>query len=96
VFLFSGGEDELSARVTRMRVTLPTRMTLVHSLYIAASKAAKEVVWIRNFLMALGMIQGASYLLNMYCDNNDAIVQANDSRQHKKNKYILMRYHLIR
>jgi hypothetical protein len=64
--------------------------------YIAASKAAKEVVWIRNFLMALGMIQGASYLLNMYCDNNDAIVQANDSRQHKKNKYILMRYHLIR
>jgi hypothetical protein len=64
--------------------------------YIAASKAAKKVVWIRNFLMALGMIQGASYLLNMYCDNNDAIVQANDSRQHKKNKYILMRYHLIR
>ena len=27
--------------------------------YIAASEAAKEAVWIRNFLMDLGVVQGA-------------------------------------
>jgi hypothetical protein len=64
--------------------------------YIAASEAAKEAVWIRNFLMALGVVQGASNPLDVYCDNNGAIAQAKEPRQHQKNKHILMRYHLIR
>jgi len=41
--------------------------------YIAASEEAKEAVWIRNFLMALGVVQGASNPLDVYCDNNGAI-----------------------
>ena len=38
--------------------------------YIAASEAAKEAVWIRNFLIDLGVVQGASNPLDVYCDNN--------------------------
>ena len=64
--------------------------------YIAASEAAKEAVWMRNFLMDLGVVQGSSNLLDVYCDNNGAIAQAKEPRQHQKNKHILMRYHLIR
>ena len=64
--------------------------------YIAASEAAKEAVWIRNFLMALGVVQGASNPLDVYCDNNGAIAQAKEPIQHQKNKHILMLYHLIR
>ena len=50
--------------------------------YIAASKAVKEAVWIRNFLIALGVVQGASNPLDVYCDNNGAIAQAKEPRQH--------------
>src|SRR3954471_10025798 len=38
--------------------------------YIAASEAAKEAVWMRNFHIDLGGIQGSSNLLDVYCDNN--------------------------
>jgi hypothetical protein len=64
--------------------------------YIAAFEAAKEAVWIRNFLMDLGVVQGASNPLDVYCDNNGAIAQAKEPRRHHKDKHILMRYHLLR
>ena len=46
--------------------------------------------------MDLGVVQGASNPLDVFCDNNGAIAQAKEPRQHQKNKHILMRYHLIR
>ncbi|WVZ96895.1 hypothetical protein U9M48_042475 [Paspalum notatum var. saurae] len=64
--------------------------------YIAASEAAKEVVWIRKFVSELGVVPSASCPLDLYCDNMGAIAQANDPRSHQKSKHILRRYHLIR
>src|SRR5664279_3755782 len=64
--------------------------------YIAASEVAKEGVWIRNFLMDLGVIPGSSSPLDVYCDNTGAIALAREPRWHQKNKHILRRYHLIR
>jgi hypothetical protein len=50
--------------------------------YIAASKSAKEGVWIRKFLIELGVFPNVSSPLNLYCDNNGAIVQAKKPRNH--------------
>ena len=41
--------------------------------YISASEAAKEGVWIRNFLIDLGVVSGSSSPLDVYCDNTGAI-----------------------
>ena len=41
--------------------------------YIAASEAAKEAVWMRRFLIELGVFPNASSPLNLHCDNNGAI-----------------------
>jgi hypothetical protein len=41
--------------------------------YIAASEAAKEVVWIRNFVSELGLVSSASRPMDLYCDNSRAI-----------------------
>jgi hypothetical protein len=41
--------------------------------YIAASEAAKEVVWIRNFVSELGLVSSASSPMDLYCDNSRAI-----------------------
>jgi hypothetical protein len=43
--------------------------------YIAASESVKEGVWIRKFLIELGVFPNASSPLNLYCDNNGAIAQ---------------------
>jgi hypothetical protein len=64
--------------------------------YIAASGAAKEGVWMRRFLIELGVFPDASSPLNLHCDNNGAIAQAKEPRNHQKNKHVLQKFHLIR
>ncbi|MES7295843.1 Ty1/Copia family ribonuclease HI [Cutibacterium acnes] len=48
--------------------------------YIAASEAAKEAVWIRKFIIELGVIPNAAEPLALFCDNNGAIAQAKEPR----------------
>jgi hypothetical protein len=63
---------------------------------IAASKATKEVLWIRNFISELGVVPSASSPMDPYCDNSGPIVQAKKPRAHKRAKHVLQCYHLIR
>ena len=49
--------------------------------YIAACEAAKEGVWIRNFLYDLGIFPASVKPLDLYCDNSGAIAQAKESPQ---------------
>ncbi|GKF96463.1 hypothetical protein Tco_0289198, partial [Tanacetum coccineum] len=53
-------------------------MSATESEYIAASKAAMEVVWIRKFIPGLGIIPTINEPLNMYCDNSAAIHYPNE------------------
>ncbi|KAK8694561.1 hypothetical protein V6N13_072109 [Hibiscus sabdariffa] len=46
--------------------------------YIAASKAAKEAIWIKKFISELGVVPSISDVVGLYCDNNGAIVQAKE------------------
>ncbi|KAK8656121.1 hypothetical protein V6N13_108680 [Hibiscus sabdariffa] len=64
--------------------------------YIAASKAAKEAVWIKKFVTELGVVPSISDALELYCDNNGAIAQAKEPISHQRSKHILRRFHLIR
>ena len=64
--------------------------------YMAASKAAKEAVRLKKFLMDLQVIPSADRPITLYCDNSEAIAQSKESRYHKKQKHIERKYHLIR
>ena len=64
--------------------------------YIAASDAAKEAVWIKKFIKALGVVPSIADPVDLYCDNNGAIAQAKEPRSHQRSKHIRRRYHLIR
>jgi hypothetical protein len=64
--------------------------------YIAASEATKEVVWIKNFISELRVVRSVSSPMDLYCDNNRAIAQVKESRAHKRVKFVLRHYHLIR
>jgi hypothetical protein len=44
----------------------------------------------------LCVVPSACSPMDLYCDNNGAIVQAKEPRAHKRAKHILRRYHLIR
>jgi hypothetical protein len=53
---------------------VPNRETVTDSTTeakcITASESTKEGVWIRKFLIGLGVFPNTSSPLNLYCDNN--------------------------
>ena len=60
---------------------------------MAAVKAGKELIWMRNFLGELGMKQ-REFLLN--CDNQSTIHLAKNVAYHSRTKHIQRRYHWLR
>ena len=46
--------------------------------YIAASEAANEGVWMKEFISDLGVIPSASGPMKIFCDNTGAIALAKD------------------
>ena len=84
VFMINGGDVTWKSSKQETVVDSTTEAE-----YIAASEAVKEGVWIRNFLIELGVFPNASSPLNLYCDNNGAIAQAKEPRNHQKNKHVM-------
>ncbi|KAJ9539375.1 hypothetical protein OSB04_032108 [Centaurea solstitialis] len=74
--VFGGSEDEISSS---KQDTIADSTTEAE--YIAASDAAKEAVWLRNFISDLRVV---------------AIAQAKEPREHHKSRHVLRKYHLIR
>ena len=63
---------------------------------MAASEAAKEAIWLRKFLMELGVIAKAVDSIILYYDNSGVVAQAKEPKNHKKGKHIKRKYHLVR
>ena len=64
--------------------------------YIAASEAANEGVWMKEFISDLGVIPSASGPMKIFCANTGAIALAKESRFHKRTKHIKRRFNSIR
>ena len=61
--------------------------------YIAQTHAAKEAIWLKNFVSELQGEQMGP--LMMCCDNQGAIALAKDNKFHARTKHINLRYHFI-
>ena len=64
--------------------------------YIAASEAAKEAVWLKNFLSDLEVVPNMDKPITLYCDNSGVVANSKEPRSHKRGKHIERKYHLIR
>ncbi|KAK4430722.1 Retrovirus-related Pol polyprotein from transposon TNT 1-94 [Sesamum alatum] len=73
-----------------------TADSTTESEYIAASEAAKEAVWMKNYIQELGVVPSIAEPIVIFYDNNRAIAQAKEPRSHHRFKHILRRYHLLR
>ena len=62
--------------------------------YIAASNAAKEVVWLQKFIIEFGVISSVDGPILLYCDSTGVIAQVKKSKSHQCTKHILHHYHL--
>ena len=64
--------------------------------YVTASEAAKEAVWLRNFLLDVKVVPKLQSAIVIYCDNSGAVANSKEPRAHSKGKHIERKYHLIR
>ncbi|KAL0420307.1 UNVERIFIED_CONTAM: hypothetical protein Slati_3053600 [Sesamum latifolium] len=64
--------------------------------YIAASEAAKEAVWMKNYIQELGVLPSIAEPVVIFCHNIGAIAKAKEWRSYYRSKHILRRYHLLR
>ncbi|KAL0291284.1 UNVERIFIED_CONTAM: Retrovirus-related Pol polyprotein from transposon RE2 [Sesamum angustifolium] len=64
--------------------------------YVAASEAAKEAVWMKNYIQELGVAPSIAKPIVIFCENNRVIAQAKEPKSHHRSKHILRRHHLHR
>ncbi|GJS13024.1 retrotransposon protein, putative, ty1-copia subclass [Tanacetum coccineum] len=72
-------------------------LNLLHKLnYIAALEAEMEAVWIRKFILGLGILPTINELIRMFCDNSAAFHFANEPGVQKGARHYHRRYHYVR
>ena len=64
--MFNLGGGDISWRSVKQSSIADSTM---EAEYIAASKAAKEVVWLKNFLIDLEVVPTAQSTITLHCDN---------------------------
>ena len=69
-------------------------LSSMESEYIAQTHAAKEAIWLKNFVSEI--CQPQERPIEIYCDNQGVIALAKDNKYHSHTKYIDLRYHFIR
>ena len=62
---------------------------------MATSEAAKEIVWLRKFLMELKVIANIVDPMILYCDNSGVVAQVKEPRNHRKDKHIKRKHHPV-
>ena len=90
MFTFGGGA--ISWRSVKQSSIADSTMEVE---YIAASEAAKEAVWLNNFLMGLEVVPFECSAITLYYDNSGAVANSKEPRSHKRGKHIERKYHLI-
>ncbi|KAJ3532326.1 hypothetical protein NM688_g7442 [Phlebia brevispora] len=89
VFLFGGGPITWSSKKQ------PTvALSSMEAEYMAMSHAAREVLWLRNLLTELGIVQKSGTPVNV--DNQGAIAYSKLNVFHGRSKHIDIRHHFIR
>ena len=91
VFVVNGGA--VSWRSGKQPIVTQSTM---ESEYVAAADAANEAVWMRKFVIKLGVVPNAQDPLTLFCDNTGAIANMKEPRSHSTAKHILRRFHVIR
>ncbi|MCQ7056692.1 hypothetical protein M9Y08_18120, partial [Clostridioides difficile] len=92
-FVFTLGGGAIVWRSVKQKCVADSTM---EAEYVAASEAAKEAVWLKNFLMDLDVIPSLPKSITLFCDNSGAVANSKEPRAHKASKHIERKYHLIR
>ena len=64
--------------------------------FVACHEASNHGVWLRNFVTRLRVVESIERPLKLYCDNNSAVLYANNNRSSSKSKYIDIKFLVVK
>ncbi|GJW90163.1 retrotransposon protein, putative, ty1-copia subclass [Tanacetum coccineum] len=73
-----------------------TAMSATEAEYIVDSEAVMEAVWIRKFILGLGIVPTINDPIRMFCDNSVTLHFANELGVQKGARHYHRRYHYVR
>ena len=76
--------------------TISITDSTIEAEYIAALEAAKETVWLKNFLSDLEVVPNMDRPITLYYENSGVVANSKEPRSHKRGKHIERKFHLIR
>uniref|UniRef100_A0A2N9EYJ2 Integrase catalytic domain-containing protein n=1 Tax=Fagus sylvatica TaxID=28930 RepID=A0A2N9EYJ2_FAGSY len=91
VFMLCGG-----AIVWKSKKQECVAQSTMEAEYVALNAAAKEAIFLKQFLAELQIVECVQKPIPIFCDNNSAIAISKDPRCHSRAKHIEGRYHYIR
>ena len=92
-FMFTLGGGVVSWRSVKQSSIVNSTM---EAEYISASETTKETIWLKNFLLDLGVVPSMQSAITLYCDNSGAVANSKEPKSHKRGNHIERNYHLIR
>lgn len=86
-YIFTLNRNTVSWKNSKKKKTTAGSTTKVE--YISASEAGKNAIWIKKFIIKLGVVPNIVDLVVLYCDNNGVITQSKKSRSHQRSKHVI-------
>ena len=88
--MFTLGGEVVSWRNMKQSYIINSAMEVE---YVVVSKVAKEVIWLQKFLIGLRVVPLVILSLVLFFDNNKAMTQSKESRNHRKVSTLRKKYH---
>src|SRR3954465_860348 len=89
VFMLNGG-----AIIWRSGKQSVVAQSSMESEYIASCEASNEVLWLKKFVIELGVFPSYTGPVGIFRDNKGAIANAKEPRIHSTSKHILRKFHV--
>ena len=64
--------------------------------FVACYEASNHGVWLRNFVTRLRIVESIEKPLKLLCDNNSAVLYANNNRSSSKSKHIDIKFLVVK
>ena len=92
-YIFMMGKGVLSWKSVKQ--TLKASSTM-EAEYVACYEATCHVIWLQNFISALGVIHSISRPLKLFCDNSAGVSFSRNTRSTSRSKHIDVKFHFVK
>ena len=91
IFMMARGAISWKSVKQTLRASSPMK-----AMFVACYGAATQVIWLKNFISGLLVVDSISRPIKIFCDNNDVVFFSKNNKSSKGSKHIELKYLTVR